>query len=125
MNCQYCSNACQFVELDDVNSKTIEVWKCTNCPAVVRYSKFVDSDYISMVCIQLKMNGKRYAVHLLSERLHTNEMDHASEIVEVIPTLYSGEQIGFNVKRIAFFTGHINITPTNIAEKLPIYITFS
>ena len=121
MNCEYCGNKCQFVELEDIAVRSVEVWKCTNCPQVVRYGKYVDSDKYHMTCIQLKLDSRRYAVHFYT--------DHDKQYTQIVEAKISGkffvEHLDFDIEVIAEVPGHPPITPSNIHEKLPIYITFS
>lgn len=113
MKCLYCQNKCEVAHWDDLQSRTVELWKCMNCPNKVLFAVDVSTGELTQTYVGAVIKDKKYSVQFL----------HWNNVCRV--NLVSDEAKTVNSRLIKEFPFHPDITPSNIREKLPTILTFS
>lgn len=117
MNCRYCNKPCVFIELMDILARKSEVWHCKDCPNLVSYIRWEDTKEITVIYITTTYREERYGGIFFFEPREKNAQKKFR--VAKMNTKEEG------IIKIFDLNFHPDITPYNIEEKLPIYITFS
>src|SRR5574337_138452 len=113
MKCDFCQHNCIHAEYDGIWGRDLSVWECINHPHTVKYyTRLTEITYKFVTTITCQYQQQTYRIHFF------HALNNQFRIDVDNPPPKKG---GIVVMELPFFP---DVTPENVLQKLPTYLTF-